>query len=192
MIDFAAIRDCVPAVEVAHRYGMEFDRTGKKARCIFHDDHDPSMTFKDGRFRCWSCGAAGDSLDLTAQLFGLTVTEAARRLNEDFRLSLEIYREPTTEERRAAQEQRVITEEWQAFEKWREAFVHRLDLVYRRGHLALKHEHDLTDGEAAAVLNMTRAEYLADELSTGSAKSQAEIYKQRRQIAPWIEAALMN
>ena len=192
MIDFAAIRDRVQAVDAAHLYGMEFDRTGKKARCIFHSDHDPSMTFRGGRFRCWSCGANGTSLDLTAQLFGLSVTEAARRLNEDFSLGIEIDREPTTEERRAAREQQAITKEWRLFETWREAFIDRLNSVYRRGHLALKYEHNLTAGEAAAVLNMARAEYLADELSAGSPVTQAEIYKQRRQSAPWIEAALSN
>ncbi len=192
MIDFAAIRDRIPAIDAAREYGMEFDRTGKKARCIFHPDHEPSMSFRDGRFRCWSCGASGTSLDLTAQLFGLSVTEAARRLNEDFRLGLESDRRPTEEEQRAAREAQALTKEWRRFEEWREAFIDRLNAVYRRGHLALKHEHDLTAGEAATILNMARAEYLADELSAGSPTAQAEIYRNRRSITSWTKKALSN
>lgn len=58
------------------------DRSGKW-RCPFHDDHSPSMGLTpDGkRFRCWSCGTSGTAVDWIMQREGISVVEAARRLD---------------------------------------------------------------------------------------------------------------
>jgi DNA primase len=40
----------------------------------------------DERFHCFACGADGDVIDFTAQLFGLSVKEAAEQLTVDFNI----------------------------------------------------------------------------------------------------------
>lgn len=182
---FQVIRERVPAIEAAQHYRLSFDPTGKKARCIFHDDHRPSMSFRGSRFRCWSCGASGTSIDLVMELFGVSAVDAARIINRDFHLGLE--RAPTPESMRAERERRALAEKHRAFEAWRAEFITKLDRVYRCGHLAL-----LRGEENAAVRYMDRAEYLADTLSYGKPTDQAQIYQERRQIQNWIDRALNN
>lgn len=190
---FSEVRERVTAEEAARRYGMEFDRRGKNARCCFHSpDRNPSISFRNGRFRCWSCGAAGTSLDLTMGLFGLTVADAARRLNTDFALGLSFDREPTAAERQAARERLELIEAHKRFEAWRESFINRLNEVYRRGHLALQSGRELTGADAEAVRYMAQAEYYADTLSFGTPQDQARIYRERGQIGQWIDRALQN
>ena len=41
----------------------------------------------DSRFHCFSCGADGDVIDLTAKLFQLSLRQAAEKLASDFGLS---------------------------------------------------------------------------------------------------------
>ena len=190
---FSKIRERVTAEDAARFYGMEFDRRGKNARCCFHSpDKNPSMSFRNGRFRCWSCGAAGTSLDLCMGLFGLTVTDAAKRLNDDFRLGLALDREPTNAERKEARERLEIAEEHKRFEGWRESYIHKLNAVYRRGHLALKLGQEPTGADAEAVRYMATAEHYADALSFGTPQEQAQIYRERREIGRWIDRALQN
>lgn len=82
---FEAVKASVTARQAAERYGIEIDRTGK-ACCIFHDDRHPSMKV-DERFHCFACGADGDAIDLTAQLFGIGLKEAAAQLAADFQIA---------------------------------------------------------------------------------------------------------
>lgn len=86
MNNFAEIRQIVPLRQAAGMYGLEVDRFGS-ARCIFHGDNHPSMRLYDDHFHCYACGAHGDATDLTAQLFGLTKSEAADKLCSDFGIS---------------------------------------------------------------------------------------------------------
>ena len=67
------LRD-LPIEGVAERLGLPVSR--HKTLCPFHDDHHPSMSFSVSRntFRCFVCGAAGD-----------TITLVMRRLGKDFR-----------------------------------------------------------------------------------------------------------
>ena len=52
--------------------------------CPFHNDRTPSMKLNEDYFYCFGCGATGDVVDLTAQLFRLPPAEAAKKLAEDF------------------------------------------------------------------------------------------------------------
>lgn len=84
---FDTVRDSVTALQAAEAYGLRLYRHNK-ARCIWHDDKNPSLSFdsRTGKCKCFVCGGGGSSIDLTAQLFGISPTEAARRLAEDFRI----------------------------------------------------------------------------------------------------------
>lgn len=88
---FDEVRSRVTALDAACMYGLEFDRSGRRARCIWHSpDRHPSLSFKGGYCHCFSCGGGGSSIDLTAKLFGLSPLDAARKLNEDFRLGIDV------------------------------------------------------------------------------------------------------
>lgn len=82
---FDAVRAAVTARQAAEMYGMEFGRN-RRARCPWHDDRRPDLAFYDGRCYCHACHSGGDAIALTAQLYGLTPLDAARKLNADFRL----------------------------------------------------------------------------------------------------------
>ena len=85
MIDFQQIRQSVDIEEVAKWLGLEVH--AGKARCPFHDDQTPSLSFKDGRFKCFGCDASGDAIDLVAKLQHVSTTEAAQKIAEVFHVN---------------------------------------------------------------------------------------------------------
>ena len=81
-IDFASVLD---RTDLRSRISSELgqpDRSGRW-RCPFHDDHNPSLGLiaEGRRFKCWACGAAGDALDWIVRREGISVVEAARKLD---------------------------------------------------------------------------------------------------------------
>ena len=64
---------------VALRLGLQVERGGR-VLCVFHDDHRPSMSLRGGYFRCWSCGAKGDSISLVRKVLGLDFAQAVEWL----------------------------------------------------------------------------------------------------------------
>ena len=86
---FETVRENIKVPDAAQFYGIS-DRNGYgNVRCIFHADNTPSMKLYDDHFHCFGCGAHGDVTDLTAQIYGLSKIEAARKLCSDFGISLE-------------------------------------------------------------------------------------------------------
>ncbi len=191
MIDaFREIRERVSAEDAARCYGAEFDRRGW-ALCPFHQDRHPSMSFKNGRFRCWVCDLSGDSIDYTARLFGLDAAGAVRRLNEDFRLALPLGRESTREERQAARKRTETAQAHRAFEAWRCGLISRLGAAYRAGHfLEVTTLEKLTEREAVALRMQATFEYWADILAYGPPAAQAQIYRERGAITRWTDRVL--
>lgn len=51
-----------------------------KAICIFHNDKHPSISVKNNRYRCWSCGAKGDSISLVMELQKLGFLDSVKYL----------------------------------------------------------------------------------------------------------------
>ena len=189
---FKWTRDRVEALEAARFYGVTFDRKGW-ALCPFHHDRHASMSFRDGRYRCWSCGAHGDAVDLTAHLFGLSPMEAVSRLNTDFGLDLPLGRKMTEAEKAKAQRQREIAEAHKKFEEWRKNLLSDLAAAYRVGFLALKSGKPLETYTPQEVLSTRAGEmlnYYSDVLAYGTADEQAQIYRERRLIEECISQIL--
>ena len=99
------LRD-LPIEGVAERLGLRVER--HKCLCPFHDDHTPSLSFKNNKFRCWSCGARGGTIDLALKLLPLGggeegghFLEACRWLADGTALVITSYRNTdiTTRER---------------------------------------------------------------------------------------------
>ncbi len=80
---FEAVKAAVVPRMAAERYGLSV-RQGNMTRCPFHDDRTPSMKLNEDYFYCFGCGAHGDVIALTAQLFDLPPAEAAKKLAADF------------------------------------------------------------------------------------------------------------
>lgn len=178
---FDRCREAVSAEDAARRYGIQINHQGK-AVCPFHNDHHPSMTFRDGKYHCWACGAAGDSIDFTARLLGLDAVGALRRLNEDFHLALPIDRPPSQQERAEAEKHRRLAETRRRFEEWRENMLRDLNAAYRVGHLALLSGRELTDREALAVRWMTAIEAWADALESADIEDQMVVFRCREGV----------
>ena len=71
---------------IAQREGLALKRSGERywARCPWHEDKNPSLYFfKDGNYKCFSCGVGGDSVSLLARLRGIPALEAARLITGD-------------------------------------------------------------------------------------------------------------
>ena len=67
------LRD-LPIEGVAERLGLRVER--HKCLCPFHDDHTPSLTFRKNKFRCWSCGECGGTIDLVMKYLNKDFKEA--------------------------------------------------------------------------------------------------------------------
>lgn len=190
MIDvFRETRERVPAQDAARLYGLTFDRKGW-AVCPFHQDKHPSMSFRVGRFRCWACGAGGDSIDFTARLFGIEPLAAVERLNADFNLSLPLHRQPTPEELQAARRRAEVVQAHKDFEEWRKALISKLYRVCFLAHDTLKGAADLeklTPAEALAVRWQSYLEYLVDCLESGDMAEKMAIFRERGRIGDLCE-----
>ena len=105
-IQLQKLRD-LPIEGVAERLGLRVER--HKCLCPFHDDHTPSLSFKNNKFRCWSCGEircwscgeSGDSISLAEKMLGKGFVEACRWLADGTALVITSYRNTdiTTRER---------------------------------------------------------------------------------------------
>ena len=82
---FETVREQISLPDAAQLYGISC-RNGN-VRCIFHADNTPSMKLYDDHFHCFGCGAHGDVTDFTAQIYGLSKIDAARKLCGDFGIS---------------------------------------------------------------------------------------------------------
>ena len=76
---FETVKTAVNAREAAQLYGVAVNRCGM-ALCPFHNDHHPSLLVADDHYHCFACGAHGDVINLAANLFGLSLYDAARKL----------------------------------------------------------------------------------------------------------------
>jgi DNA primase len=83
--DLDAIKRTHPLADVLAEAGIELRRLGKdrfRARCPFHDDHEPSFLVdeRDGHFHCFGCQAHGDVIDFVRRYHGVSFAEACQHL----------------------------------------------------------------------------------------------------------------
>ena len=80
---FEAVKTAVTPHMAAERYGLPI-KQGSMVCCPFHNDRTPSMKLNEDYFYCFGCGAHGDVIALTAQLFDFPPADAAKKLATDF------------------------------------------------------------------------------------------------------------
>lgn len=191
---FREVHDLVSAEDAARHYGIDINGRGQ-AICPFHPDSHPSMTFKNGRFRCWACGAAGDSIDFVSKLFDSSPLDAAKRINTDFSLGLPIDKPATPDDFEKRRRAADVAEKHRLFEHWRENLIRKLNKACQIGHYAMMHCSNLdalSAQEATAIRMHECFLYWSDLLSTGSPQDQIQMYQERRAIALWIEKVLKD
>ena len=88
MIDTSRLMQEMDIRDVIETYTQSRFKSGKIS-CPFHTDKTPSLSVKNGRFRCWGCGASGSVIDFTRQLFGLSFVEAVKKLSADFNVPVD-------------------------------------------------------------------------------------------------------
>lgn len=132
MVDiFREVKERVPVIDAARRYGFEPDRQGK-ILCPFHNDNHPSLQLYKGSrgWWCYVCDRGGSVIDFVTGLFSISPREAALKLNEDFSLGLTGER-PRSLERQAINHQRIL--ERRKLEKFRKEYEDNQDeFVYLR------------------------------------------------------------
>ena len=83
MINFAGIKSFCDLQAVIESYGLVVEKNGMMI-CPFHDDRTPSMKIYDDHFHCFGCQAHGDVIDFISRLFGISLKEAAEKIEKDF------------------------------------------------------------------------------------------------------------
>lgn len=131
---FESVKNAVSARSAAERYGITVNRNGM-ACCPFHNDSTPSMKI-DERYHCFGCGADGDAINFTAQLFGLSQLDAAKKLAQDFNIPVQFQKndhtpsiqpKPKVLNSRQAEQNAVqlLTDYLQILKKWETLYAPR-------------------------------------------------------------------
>lgn len=111
--DINRIKQTVSCRDLLALNGIDTDRKGK-ARCIFHDDSHASMhIFPDDGFKCFSCGAHGDVIDLACKLYDVDFNRACEILADQYGISPsqdDSWRHKLDEQRRKRQDHAVMVE----------------------------------------------------------------------------------
>lgn len=86
---FNTVNNAVDLHKVIERYTGNQFRNGF-IKCPFHNDNRASLSVHSSRpiFKCWSCGAYGDTITFTSKLLSVSPLEALKKLDKDFRLNL--------------------------------------------------------------------------------------------------------
>ena len=165
---FTQIKMAVSVKEAAEYYGLEVNR-GSMICCPFHADRTPSMKLNEEYFYCFGCGAHGDVVALTAQLFDLPPAEAAKKLAADFGIVEQKPSVLTKLKRSKSQAElesrsfRVLGDYLQILQDWKE-------------HCALQSPEDAIDPRYAEACHMLkRIENMLDILTCGTPKERAEV-----------------
>ncbi len=95
MTTFELIRSNVTAEAAARRYGLQFNRYGRRAHCPWCDDGKTGdLAFYGDHCVCMKCHRGGDAVALAAQVLGMSAIDAAKQVNADFALGLNFGKPP--------------------------------------------------------------------------------------------------
>jgi len=159
---------------------LELRKAGRRltAKCPFHADKTPSFViFPDGRWKCFGCGASGDSIALVAKLLNLRPVEAARQICTDFGLATGGPVSP--EARRRAQEEQNKAAVERAFKRKVDETYNKIATLHRCVFKLLRVREDY-EKYADLVYMQTKLEYMLDELASKSPARRVEGLRQAR------------
>lgn len=176
MTVFDNVKAMVPMVDATKLYGYEPNRSGY-IRCPFHNEKTASMKLYYRDFYCFGCGAHGTVIDFVALLFGLDPIGAVKRLNEDFKLGIDLDRPTDTEQ---LKKRRKLQETRQRFNAWRDQMGYQLDRAIRVANCA--DFQNVTEAQSLAIRFREAMESWADVLMHGSIDEQMQIFRDREEV----------
>lgn len=161
---FQTIKESVSITRVLTAYGVKFRH--KKAFCPFHSDNKhPSLTVSETKkmFNCHTCNVGGDSIIFVRRLFGLSALDAAKKINSDFCLNIDL-KPPTIKDKQnmknmiQEREQRKCEYEKQIDEALRQYKVYKI---------MIENLNPYSKAWCYAVDRIDEAEYTYDTLIGG-------------------------
>jgi len=178
---FATVKAHVTSLQAFAFYvTRDLKRVGGRwvARCPFHEDRRPSLTFfADGGWKCFGCGAGGDAVDLVCRFFHLSPLGAATKLAQDFHLALPTRPWSRAEVRRAVQQREAEQQAVAAFRLRVQTAYDDLATFYRAIRQALLHAENPFTLEAVAR-ELPLVEYQLDELLSGDPERQLTVLEE--------------
>lgn len=184
---FQDIKDRVNLKELVRYYGLEVDRGGF-ACCPFHNEKTPSFKVYEDYFHCFGCGEHGDHIDFVQKLYGVSNIEAAKRISQDFGLSLfdkEIATpvNPYLKEKNEMNlwiryAKNTLTEYIDILNKWERIYMPRTPI------------DPVSDKYLESIHNKGYAEMILDELSYGTDNDKKELYRTVREYVLGIKKRL--
>ena len=167
MNQFEAVKTAVTPRMAAERYGLPV-KQGNMICCPFHADRTPSMKLNEDYFYCFGCGAHGDVVALTTQLFDLPPAEAAKKLAGDFGITeqkpsvLAKLKRSKSQAELESRSFRALGDYLQILQDW-------------KAHCAPQSPEDDIDPRYAEACHMLeRIENMLDILTFGTPKERAE------------------
>ena len=183
---FAQIKEMVDAREAARFYGFNVGPRGA-ALCPWHPDKHPSLSFKGAYYKCWACGAHGDTVDMVKYLLNCDTWEAVRQIDRDFALHLPLEdKQPSPQQIEEARQRQRTRELHQKFELWRKDTLDMLTNCIRVANTARWSQ--ITAREAAAIRLQAQFEDIADRLMHGTPEQQVELFGQRKEVLALISS----
>lgn len=170
MTKFDTIKELVSVPQAAERYGLNVTH-GNMCRCLFHDEKTPSMKLYEKNYHCFGCGAHGDVIALAANLLDVTMLEAAKRINADFSLGLDMEKPISKREITLIQRKKQEAEDFRKWESnaWLTLAEYFSTLCYWRREFAPKSETETVDERfLEALKNHDYIEHLCNVFINGS------------------------
>lgn len=182
---FQQAKSLLDIISVSEKYGINVIN-GTKALCPFHNDTNPSMSFKGDICTCWVCNETFDCIGLVSKLFNLTPMESVKKLNQDFKLGLKIG-QPIPHEaiKKIEQENELL----KLFDKWEhEAFIILTDYLHLLNNWKQQYsptkddflKDNINEKYLEACYNFDYIDYLTDVFISGTYKDKVELYKTHR------------
>lgn len=193
---FQTVKNSVSIIEAAEYYGLKIDRH-KKALCPFHSDNNPSLSFKDNYYKCFTCGAGGDVISLVSKLLSITPLEAVKRLNYDFNLHLDIGTGFTPDTNNSINLRRLRRDIAKEFDEWdRQSYI--TVSSYLRLLRQWRIEYKPKSIEAIhplfteSLTEFERVQFLCDILTFGSREEKQDFYMNYRNEVKAINVRLQQ
>ena len=182
---FEAVKEEVSARRAAEFYGIEVKSNGM-ARCIFHNDHNPSMKL-DRRYHCFACQADGDVINLVAGIFGIGNKEAAEKIAADFCVPYEEWKTAAHnsgrggKKRRPDQARQLERQRYNRFEETQKRFYLILTDYYlllrewKEKHAPASPEDEPDEYFCEALRNIVLVEHVLDCYLQGTLEERIDI-----------------
>ena len=175
---FDAVKSSVTTIQAAEYYGINIRRE-MWCLCPFHKEKTPSAKVDD-RFHCFGCGADYSVVDFTANVFGLTPVDAAKKLAKDFGVPYDDQRKyyPTREELFKQKKLKKQRENSEKLGKLLKRYLgvlrdyYQLLMIWRKIYAPKTAVEELHPLFCEALRNMDFTEYVIDVLTVGTTEEK--------------------